>query len=287
MGGKITVLGGDLRQISLAEAFATSGYDVCIYGFDKQHIPGSLKLAENLNMALDDCRTIVFGIAPDGENHTLSSPLWSEQILIDTVLDNLHAGTHIFGGKLSPHIISLCKIKSIDYTDYTTREDFAVLNAVPTAEGALEIAMRELPCTIFASKCLVCGYGKIGKVLSRLLHSMGADVCCTARKPEDLAWIQNFGHKAIHTSSVFDMIYDYDVIFNTVPHCIFTREVLKNIPSGTLIIDLASKPGGVDYAAAQELGIKVIWALSLPGKVAPYSAGKIIKDTITNILSEL
>ncbi len=287
MGGKIVVLGGDLRQISMAEAFAIEGYDVCIYGFDKRHIPGSLKLAESLSMALTDCRTIIFGIAPDDENHVLSSPLWSDKIGVDSIFNYIPAGAHIFGGKLSAHIISLCNAKSIDYTDYTTREDFAILNAVPTAEGALEIAMRELPCTIFSSKCLVCGYGRIGKVLSRILKSLGADVCCTARKSEDLALIKNSGYKATHTSSVFDMVFDYDVIFNTIPHCIFTREVLKNIPSGSLIIDLASKPGGVDFAVAEELGIKVIWALSLPGKVAPYSAGKIIKDTITNILSEM
>jgi len=43
----------------------------------------------------------------------------------------------------------------------------------------------------------------------------------------------------------------------------------------------------VDFDAAKELGIKVIWALSLPGKVAPVTAGEIIKGTVINILQEL
>lgn len=45
--------------------------------------------------------------------------------------------------------------------------------------------------------------------------------------------------------------------------------------------------GGVDFDAAKEIGVKVIWALSLPGKVAPVTSGMIIKDTITNIINEM
>ena len=68
---------------------------------------------------------------------------------------------------------------------------------------------------------------------------------------------------------------------------ILPAEILKNIQKNALVIDLASKPGGVDFSAAKALGIKVIWALSLPGKVAPVTSGKIIKDTIMNIMTEL
>ena len=50
---------------------------------------------------------------------------------------------------------------------------------------------------------------------------------------------------------------------------------------------MASKPGGVDLEAAAQLGVKVVWALSLPGKVAPVTAGRSIKTTIYNILHEL
>jgi len=37
----------------------------------------------------------------------------------------------------------------------------------------------------------------------------------------------------------------------------------------------------------QKRWIKTIWALSLPGKVAPVTAAKFIKDTISNIIDEL
>ena len=76
------------------------------------------------------------------------------------------------------------------------------------------------------------------------------------------------------------------VIFNTVPAPIIRRDTLT-AARNCLIIDLASKPGGVDISAAKDIGTRVIWALGLPGKVAPVTAGNIIKETIYNIFSEL
>ncbi|MGE4275639.1 MAG: hypothetical protein AB7E30_00520 [Lawsonibacter sp.] len=46
-------------------------------------------------------------------------------------------------------------------------------------------------------------------------------------------------------------------------------------------------PSGVDLGVAGELGLTVIWALSIPGKVAPVTAGAAIKSTIYNMLREL
>ncbi len=44
---------------------------------------------------------------------------------------------------------------------------------------------------------------------------------------------------------------------------------------------------GVDFDVARRLSRKVVWALSLPGKTAPDTAGKIIKNTMINMLEEL
>lgn len=76
------------------------------------------------------------------------------------------------------------------------------------------------------------------------------------------------------------------MIFNTVPVLLFSRDILQRMDRSTLLIDLASKPGGVDFTAAAELQLKTIWALSLPGRVAPKSAGFIIKNAILNMLKE-
>ena len=144
-----------------------------------------------------------------------------------------------------------------------------------------------MPITLHSSRCLITGYGRIGKVLARMLKGMGAHVSVEARKYADLAMIDSIGCEAVSLGELPLAVGSFDVIFNTVPAMLFDRKLLRHIDRKTLIIDLASKPGGVDFEAAKEMGIRVIWALSLPGKIAPVTSGAIIKDTIMNIMSEI
>lgn len=147
--------------------------------------------------------------------------------------------------------------------------------------------MNELPITLCGSRCLVVGYGRIGKCLAKMLQGIGACVTVSARSLGDMAMIRAFGYKAVHTAELASIAGDFDLIINTVPHKVINESVIERINRETLVIDLASKPGGVDMDAAKKFGIRVIWALSLPGKVAPVTAGKIICDTVINIINEL
>lgn len=146
--------------------------------------------------------------------------------------------------------------------------------------------MEEISTTIYGQKVLLTGFGRITKVMVKALTGLGADVSVTARKYSDLAWARIYGCKAIHISELDNYISDYSLIFNTVPAVILDEKKLSKLKHDCLLIDLASKPGGVDFDTARKLGIKVIWALSLPGKVAPVTSGEIIADTICNILTE-
>ena len=160
------------------------------------------------------------------------------------------------------------------------------VSALPTAEGTIQIAMEELATTIFGLNVLIIGYGRISKVLARLLKAMGANVTVSARKFSDLAWIETNGYTSVHTSSLSDALANCQLIVNTVPAVVLNENLLSRVPKGCLLIDLASKPGGIDFSTANSLGLRAIWALSLPGKVAPISAGKIIFNTIQNIETE-
>lgn len=164
-------------------------------------------------------------------------------------------------------------------------EDY-IANAIPTAEGAIQIALEEMPITLHGARCLVVGNGRIGKILSRMLSCMGADVTVSARKDEDFALIYAAGMTHIDTRHMEGQLGQFDLIVNTVPVKILGRTLLAEMKEDCLLIDLASKPGGVDFDGAQDMGKKVIWALSLPGKVAPYTSALAIRDTIYNILKE-
>ncbi len=147
--------------------------------------------------------------------------------------------------------------------------------------------MRLLPITLHGSRALVLGFGRVGKVLARTLDALGAETYVEARKFEDLSWIKCYGYHGIYLPDLAGGLGSFDVIFNTIPHEILTDEHLRQLRSDCLLIDLASAPGGIRLEAAHALGLQAVSALSLPGKVAPQTAGEIIKHTIINIISDL
>ena len=169
-----------------------------------------------------------------------------------------------------------------------TFKELAVANAVPTAEGALAIAMAEVPYTIHGARCLILGYGRVAKALARILSAVGAHVTVAARKPKDLAWIDANGQMPLAFSDLTqgDDALSYDIVFNTVPEQIAGAALLSRLPKDVLLLDLASAPGGFDHDWAKDHGYHILWALSLPGKTAPVTAGRIIGETIRRILEE-
>ena len=169
--------------------------------------------------------------------------------------------------------------------DYYQREDFLIPNALLTAEGAVSIALKEYGKSIFSSRCLVVGFGRIGKILAKLLKNMGAKVTVSARSVKDISLAKISGFETTNVSKINEKA-DFDLIFNTVPALVLDAAVLSFLSSARMIIDLASAPGGTDKFAAEELGIKLIPALGIPGKCFPEAAGEIIADVIYKMIEE-
>ncbi len=273
-----SVLGGDKRSFYLAKALKNDGYSVKLCGFDKLS-----QMNCEIASALDS-DILILPVIPFGEGKKINSPYSENEVDLSGYEEKIR-NKKIFTGKKDMFFNSFPDMEKGNVRSYSDREDFSVKNAVPTAEGAIEQAMIHSDFTINGSKALVCGYGRIGKVLSEMLRGMGADVTVSARKSSDLAWIKLNGFSETVTGD-FPDISGYDIIFNTVPFLVFNKNILRGVNQDSLIIDLASKPGGVDFDEAKRLGIKTIHALSLPGKIAPKSAGEIIESTILSILKE-
>ncbi len=284
---KISIIGGDLRQIKMAEQLVEKGYDVKIFGFTGVKFNENILNADNIKEAVKNVDVIITPLPCSQDDETINAFFYNKKIYFNDLFKEISKNQLLVGGRVSEKISNLAKVYNTYIIDYFAREELNILNAIPTAEGAVQIAMEELPITLHNSKCLVLGFGRIGKVLSKILYGIGARVSVGVRKYEDLAWVKAYNYKGIHTNNLKYITREYDLIFNTVPCKIIDKQVLENLKKDCLIIDLASKPGGVDYAIAKEMGIKVIWALSLPGKVAPVTAGNIIIETIFNIINEL
>ncbi len=279
---RVCIIGGDKRQIHLGLSMIQDGKNVVFYGVDNCDMVEEDYSSLEQAVTKSDCVILPMPLSKDGK--TLFTPLSDMIVELNQEFCDIIKNKPIFCTN------SRLLIKTGDYSDsqifdYLDREELAVLNAVPTAEGAVEIAMRNYQKTINSSSCLVAGYGRIGKVLSRVLSALGANVTVSARKLNDLTWIRLNGYNPINTEDIA-ISGRYDLIFNTVPAMIFDEETLKKTAKNALVIDLASAPGGVDFKAAEKLGINTIQALSLPGKVAPVTAGEIIKNTIYNIIEE-
>ena len=281
----VSVIGGDLRQLTVANELAYDGYDVTVYGFNDKTTPDIIPAIVDIDTALDS-EIIILPVPVSFDGMYINTPYSDIKLSVRELIDKLNPSCLVFGGCISDSFSDDLSKKGIKHLDYMLRDELAIKNAVPTAEGAIEIAISETPITLHNSKCLVLGYGKVGKILSKSLDALGAKTYVSARKYADLALIEGHGCYPLSINEAKSRLGEFDIIFNTVPALILGDAELSKIHRDTLIIDLASKPGGVDFEAAKELGLHVVWALSLPGRVAPVSAGIIIKDTITNMIRE-
>ncbi len=278
MGKTISVIGGDMRQLYMIESLKKHGYNVKYFGFDKINNDG----AKSLQNAIMGADAVILPLPSTTDGVYVNAPFYTGKITINEIIEKSNSVKVFLGGKLDL-IKDKIKTKCIDYIDC---EEVSVMNAIPTAEGAIEIAINELPCTVFKMNTLITGYGRVAKALASRLKALGANVTVAARKCSDLAWIEESGYTPLCFKNLLESLNGFDCIFNTVPVRLFNKPELLNISSEAVIIDLASKPGGVDMDEASLLNKKVIWALSLPGKVAPKTSGEIIAKTVIRIVEE-
>lgn len=283
---KISVIGGDLRIVKLLEMLAKDEYEICTYGLEKIENINSVKKCKTLQETVQDADIVIGPIPITSDNTNVNAPFSEKIITLNELATNIK-GKKIIAGSIKREFYELSNDNKIETIDLLNREELAVLNAISTAEGAIQIAMEETIKTIHNGNVLILGFGRIGKVLAKMLQGVGANVYCEARKNVDLAWIRAYGYIPIHQKEIEKQIDKYDIIMNTIPSMILDKQILKKVSKNCVIIDLASNPGGVDRQEAKKLGIKVIWALSLPGKVAPLTSAEYIKDTIYNIFEEL
>lgn len=170
--------------------------------------------------------------------------------------------------------------------EYGIIPSFVEENGAITAEGALQIAMRHRLRTLRGSDVLVIGYGGIGKPLSAMLKSLGADVSVAVRREEQLWILKGEGYRPVLSKDLLQFAGEYDVIFNTAPQLLLTCPVLEQMSPGVLIVDLASRPGGVDWKTAREMELKAVHALALPGQLTPVSGAIAIQHAIYQICEE-
>lgn len=280
------IIGGDIRSYELAKLLLEKGHKVNLYGFNKLEVDNKIEEVDTINSAVDGVDVVVAPIPLSRDGININAPYDKRDISIEDVFKSMSKEQLFIGGKTSD-CLDMKELYEIQVADILDREEMAVLNAIPTAEGALQIALEETPITLHGSDVMILGFGRIGKIMAKMLNGIGSNVYVLARKHSDISWIKSYGYNPVYIFELKDKLTHMNFIFNTIPKNILNEELLKIIDVETLIVDLASMPGGVDYYAADKLNMKVIHALGLPGKAAPVSSARFMLATIYNIIEEL
>lgn len=259
---KIITAGGDLRQKTAIKILAEKGFEI------KEYRPYSTEITH------DDVLLLPTPVTRDKIHLTAQST--AEPICIEEIKKVFPKAKLVIGGNYENRYV----------TDVLKRDDFAYFNAVPTAEGAIKIAIEKTDYTLWGANVLVCGFGRVAKILISRLIGFCPNLYVSARNNTAFSLLDSFGIKKIHTKDLCKNINKFDVVFNTADATLFNDEVLKNAKKDSLFIELASGNIGFSQEFTQSNYIKFVPAPSLPGKIAPITAGKILAETVLNILRE-
>lgn len=275
----IWIVGGDQRQRILAKLLRDDGHRVHTYGLDEEGQRGL--------EGISDARCVILPLPaekPAGEVHT---PLWEGRVQVSQVVERMAPGQLLCGGLIRDELCTMARQRGLQVEDYYTREELTLLNAIPTAEGAIGLAMERLPITIHNARIWILGFGRVGQALALRLSALGARVRVLARSPAQRALAASLGLEAEPLHGMREWLHCPHLVVNTVPAPLLGVEELSALREGAWVMDLASEPGGVDQGAAQALGVPVVWARGLPGKVAPRTAAEYLKGTVYHIMEEL
>ena len=223
-------------------------------------------------------------------------------------LINCKGPLFVFAGAVSGEWKAFLESNGIAYVDFMQLQEVVEGNAIITAEATVAEILLASKKSICKQKILVTGYGCCGKPIAFLLRAMGAEVTVAARREEVREEIRRDGFEAVEfevkkqdlseTSKmeswqcysegsamrydrIRDVVSTIDTIVNTVPSLVITEEIIEKMSKESLIVDIASSPGGTDFVAAQKHGITAKLALGLPGIYTTLSSAELLKNAVS------
>ncbi len=266
--GKIAVVGGDARQEHLARVLAADEYEVSTYGIDTAVFSASP--SGTFADAAESCRAVIFPVKPKES--------------INEHIKMLNGGAVVFSWSPSCELVSAINERGCESFDLAADEALTIKNACLTAEGALSLFMNETSSSVAGSDILVIGSGRVARCVCSAFSALGARVTMMARSKRELVWAEVSGWRRADLKNEPERLAALaarrGAVINTVPARTLDGASLDKIRPGTLFIDLASAPYGIEEDEASARGIKLIRAGGLPGKYAPASSAEIIADCV-------
>ncbi|MEG0546269.1 MAG: dipicolinate synthase subunit DpsA [Oscillospiraceae bacterium] len=274
----LIMVGGDKRQLYLKEFLNQMGFSVFVYGFSNED---SIFLLNDKLKAPNSIVILPLPMTRDKENVNFS--LSDEVLPLSFISERMKKGDVLFGGIIKEDFKSELTNKGVNVIDFYD-EDFILKNAYLTGICTVRIILENIDYDISTAAIALTGYGRTGKEIAKALNSVGANVTVIARNKEALNTALTDGFKVCELSGISNIADSFDILINTVPAVIIKEDTISKLKKTTTLIEIASPPFGIDFDEAEKCGIKVIKALSLPGKFVPKTAGELIGEKIVNYL---
>lgn len=274
------IIGGDFRNFILAQSLAKDGNKVSIYGFEKlkENFDEKIDLIKEGNLDEIKNSDIIIGPIPFSRDDVTINMTYSDKKISISEIEDLLKNKAVFVGNINDKLKENWKSKNIKVIDIMQKEEFVVLNVIPTVEATIEIILKNNQNKIiYGMECLIMGFGRIGKVLAHKLQGLVENCTCLVTNEVEKAWTIAYGYKNVDLNYIKNKpsnLSKYDIIINTIPQ-ILLKEELRNVNKETLLIDLASKPYGIDRDIVKRENLNFIEALGLPRKICAYNFSRI------------
>jgi dipicolinate synthase subunit A len=286
-GMHVAIIGGDARQLEVIRKLTELDAKLSLIGFDQldHGFTGATKLRID-EVDFSDLDAIILPVPGTNLEGQVETVFSNEKVfLTEEMLLKTPKHCTIYSGISNSYLEKLMKAANRKHVQLFERDDVAIYNSIPTVEGTIMIVIQHTDFTIHGSRVAVLGLGRVGMSVARAFAALGAKVKVGARRSEHIARITEMGLYPFHLNDLEKEVTDIDICINTIPHMVVTASVISKMPAHTLIVDLASKPGGTDFRYAEKRGIKALLAPGLPGIVAPKTAGQIVANVLAQLLS--
>ena len=270
------VIGGDERMAHLKSLLQKKHIvtTACMEEIDNQ----SLSDNELIIDALHKTNNVVLPIPYSKDSIHIFAPFSNKKLRYKDVFDHLSANQNVFYGNAEKPDMIETLARKINFLD---NEKYAYVNARLTSEITFGLLIAKYKFSPYRKNILICGYGRIAKTLSSMLQGLNAHVTIAARKDTDINLAIALGLAAVNIADISRHMSRFDCVVNTIPKCVIAAPELKALKDDALLIDIASKPYGVDFETAKALKKNVFIEQGLPGKYMP----ALEAEALTRIIS--
>ncbi len=275
----ICLIGGDKRNLELAKLLIKDNEN-CIKTFANEKMQiDNIEKYSSLENAIKESEIIITGVPVSKDGKYLVGKYTNLEIELKKFLPKLKNVLLVTGNVPEEFEKNLQKNNN-DILDLLKDESYTMANAKFTVEGIIKYLIENTEDTIFNNNILVIGYGRIGKILCNVLKNFTENIFCITNKDEEIEVIKANAINTITYENFEKNLSKFKIIVNTVPHLVLDDKKLAMLNKEVFILDVASKPGGIDCKFAQKNNINYLWKLGIPGEISPLACAKNIEKII-------